>query len=178
MKNFVGARDKNIRDAIGKMSNELVDCQHEVEKHKYEHGSGVDGSLTHQKELLARLDQRASESTRVREAASTSFKHIRTRMQNGLGQLHSSISLATASHSNEVQEEMGALDQARAGAHERLRKGQQDRAELLQEIQADTQQTYDYLHGTLTSTSESVQETVHGVVAEASYLTQRLCNFG
>ncbi len=176
--NFAGARDKNIRDAIGKMNNELVDCQREVEKHKYEHGRGVDGSLTHQRELLTRLDQRASESKRIRETAGTSFKHVRSKMQNGLGQLHTSISHATASHSNTVQEEMGTLDRARAGAHERLQKGQQDRAELLQEMQADTQQTYDYLRSTLTSTSQSVQETVHGIVAEASRLVQRLFKIG
>ncbi len=73
---------------------------------------------------------------------------------------------------------MGTLDRARAGAHERLQKGQQDRAELLQEMQADTQQTYDYLRSTLTSTSQSVQETVHGIVAEASRLVQRLFKIG
>jgi len=113
----------------------------------------------------------------MREAAGTSFKHVRSKMQNGLGQLHTSISQSTASHSNTVQEEMGTLDQARAGAYERLQKGQQDRAELLQEIQIDTQQTYDYLRSTLSSTSESVQETVHGIVAEVSQLGDSVSSY-
>ncbi|KAF8342652.1 P-loop containing nucleoside triphosphate hydrolase protein [Cantharellus anzutake] len=177
MKGFTTARDKHIRDAFGKMSNELVDCQHEVEKHKYEHGSGVDGSLTHQKELLSRIDQRGSESKRIRDSGGTSFKHLRTSIQNGLSQVQSSIAQATAAQANLVKEETGTLDQARAGAYDRLRKGQEDRMELLQEIQADSHQAYSYLRGAVAATSQTIQETVHGVVSDVSQIGASTSNY-
>jgi kinesin family member 11 len=175
--NYVSSRDTSLREAVNKIGAELVDGQHEIEKFKFNHGSGVDGSLVHQKELLGRLEKRSSDGRRARDSGGQALSQVVSGFHDGLVQVQTLVGQASAAQSTVVSKETQALDVASAGALERLEKSRRARVEHTEAVQAETQQSYESLQHVLALTSRVVQETVKGIVSDVSVvvrLTYRL----
>lgn len=168
--NFTSSRDTSLRDAVKKISAELVDGQHEVEKFKFNHGSSVDGTLTHQKEMLGRLEKRSSESRRARDNGGRALSQIVSGFHDGLVQVQTLVGQASAVQFATVGKETQTLDLASAGAFERLEKSRRSRVEHAEALQTETQKSYEYLQTALASTSRAVQEAVKGIVSDVSII--------
>ncbi|KAH8106971.1 P-loop containing nucleoside triphosphate hydrolase protein, partial [Cristinia sonorae] len=171
---FTAERDRSLREAFSEMSDSNTNAEKGMVKLGEQQGQQLESVMANGIEWATTLEKRRGELKRNRDGGLKHLTTLSTVGLDGVKNIQSGVSTATAKYSSDIGRHMQHLGTSFTQGHDRLSRAKRARIDTTESLVSEAQSGYRYMQRGVASTSRNVEFVTGRISSETSGLSNSL----